>query len=142
MNKQQAMAVQQIASALLNAVEGIDEALKGNMSISLTASFMQLNYLKLKEVIWAQDKSVNEELITTGLKIATSNSRFCSKQIMQYMLQGSQFEEVLKSMPCNCETQIKPKEPNVKMGFREVTLEDLPPQIRETIMDLFGMHKD
>lgn len=140
MNRQQAMVVQQIAIAMLSAVEAYEEIFANEeYFIDDVAKRTQAMYEKFATLIKAHIPNVQEERIYIALDMAIQGERFCPKVILQYLIKDTELNGAVDGFPCDCKTE--QNKPNVKMGFREVKLEDVPPQIREMLMGIFGMRK-
>lgn len=140
MNRQQAMAVQQIAIAMLSAVEAIDDIFNDSENfIDDVAKQSATVRQRFVAIIKMHISDVKEERIKIALDMAIQGERFCPKVILQYLIKDTELDGAVDGFPCDCKTE--QNKPNVKTGLREVKLEDVPAPVREMLMHLFGMRK-
>lgn len=140
MNRQQAMMIQQIAIAMLSAVEAIDDIFNNSeYFIDDVAKQSATVRQRFVAIIKMHISDVKEERIQIALDMAIQGERFCPKVIMKYLFKDTELDGVVDNFTYDC--KIEQSKPNIKMGFREVKLEDVPPQVRETLMALFGIRK-
>lgn len=139
MNRQQAMAVQQIAIAMLSAVEAIDDIFNDSENfIDDVAKQSATVRQRFVAIIKMHISDVKEERIKIALDMAIQGERFCPKVILQYLIKDTELDGAVDDFQCDCKTeQSKP----IKTGFSEVKLEDVPAPVREMLMHLFGMRK-
>lgn len=140
MNRQQAMVVQQIAVALLAAVEAHEEIFENEeYFIDDVAKRTKAMYEKFATLIKAHIPNVQKERTYIALDMAIQGERFCPKVILQYLIKDTELDGAVDDFQCDCKTE--QSKPNVKTGFREVKLEDVPVPVREMLMHVFGIHK-
>ena len=140
MNRQQAMAVQQIAIAMLSAVEAIDDIFNDSENfIDDVAKQSATVRQRFVAIIKMHISDVKEERIKIALDMAIQGERFCPKVILQYLIKDTELDGAVDDFQCDCKTE--QSKPNVKTGFSEVKLEDVPAPVREMLMHLFGIRK-
>lgn len=131
MNLRQKLAIKQIANALVATTEIVEEILESNEGTAEDkGDAIIAEYDKVVNVIDAQVDDVNQERIIASLNMMQSG-KACMIEILQYVLKGTDLEEAIKPIKCDC------KKESMSVGIKEI-FEDMPKELKDLMESIFN----